>query len=248
MLAGVPLSVAIVEDDDEQADLLERMARRHPQADRLAIERFTSVAELARRAAAPVKPGEPALDVVFMDIRFEGEERTGIDIVAELFPAGCGTQVIYVTGYPEFCTKVYRTEHVYFLTKPVAEPDFNDALDKALQAIERDRGAAIGVTVGSRLVKVPPQRISYIESDRRKVRIYLVDGTVLESYAALGALAALLPGSFAQCHKSFIVNMTCVEQLEPDAVRLSSGEAVPLSRGRRREVKERFLSHLRACL
>lgn len=244
MTAGVPLNVAIADDDDEQVDLLERMVRRHPRADRLAVERFSRIEDLARRAAS----GGLALDIVLMDIRFEGDERTGIDAVAELFPAGCGTQVIYVTGYPEFSTKTYRTEHVYLLTKPFAEADFVDALDKALRAVDEAGNAAIGLTVGSRLVKVRPRSISHIESDRRKVRVHLVDGTLLESYAALGALAQLLPASFVQCHKSFIVNMDCIEQLEPDAVRLSSGEAVPLSRGRRREVKELFLSHLRACL
>ena len=46
---------------------------------------------------------------------------------------GSGTQVIYITGYPlQFCTMVYQTEHIYFLTKPLRQQELFDALDKAM--------------------------------------------------------------------------------------------------------------------
>ena len=47
----------------------------------------------------------------------------------DLFPTGSKTQVIYATGYIEYCTPVYETQHVYFLVKPVRQSTLDDALN-----------------------------------------------------------------------------------------------------------------------
>lgn len=253
--------MAIVEDDPEQAAALERMVLGCSGDVVFSITCFSSVADLEDFMAlkknrladgggaldgSGVEDSKPDVDIVLMDIRFGGEDRTGIDAVAALFPSGCGTQVVYVTGYPDFCTEVYRTDHIYFLTKPVAPADLSAALEKALLNIERSGNGPIGISVGNRFVRLLPRKILYVESDRRKVRIHMADATVLEAYLSLGALAGLLPASFAQCHKSFLVNMVYVSELQSDAVLLLSGELVPMSRARRRQMKELFALHLRA--
>ncbi|MFA3976394.1 LytR/AlgR family response regulator transcription factor [Clostridioides difficile] len=46
------------------------------------------------------------------------------------------------------------------------------------------------------------------------------------------------------CHKSFIVNLRYVENIKPNAAILESGEEVPISRYRYKEVKEKFLKFL----
>lgn len=40
---------------------------------------------------------------------------SGIHFVQKYFPAATGTQVIFITGYVEYCTKVYEANHLYFL-------------------------------------------------------------------------------------------------------------------------------------
>ena len=42
------------------------------------------------------------------------------------------TQVVYVTGHAEYCTKVYDTDHVSFLLKPVGRTELRAALKKAI--------------------------------------------------------------------------------------------------------------------
>lgn len=88
---------------------------------------------------------------------------------------------------------------------------------------------------------VEPSRISYIESDRRKVRIH-AGAEEIEAYASLSDLAAELPASFIQCHKSFLVNMDHVKELKADSVVLSSNQVVPVSQKRRKFVREAVFS------
>lgn len=240
MIAGVPYTVAIVEDDDKQANILQHMILRCRNDSEIEIVRFSSFDDLEKRASR--------IDIALMDIRLGDESRTGIDAAATMFPQGSGTQVIYVTGYPEYCTEVYQTEHIYFLTKPVMQADLNNALGKAIERIRCDGERPLGISSGNRLVRVLPRKISYIESDRRKVRVHLADSAVLETYHSMKALAPLLPSSFVRCHKSFLVNMAFIDELQSDAVCMLSGELVPMSRTSRRQVRERFASYLRARL
>ena len=117
--------------------------------------------------------------------------------------------MIYVTGFIEYCTSVYRTEHVYFLAKPVAQDDLDDALDRAFERLAARASKPLSIRFGGKVVLVAPERISYIESDRRKVHIH-VGAEDIETYASLSDIAAELPASFIQCHKSFLVNMDCI--------------------------------------
>ena len=190
---------------------------------------------------------EPAIDVLVMDIELGSEDANGIDLVKRYFPAGCGTQVIYVTGFVEYCTSVYRTEHLYFLVKPFAQDDLDDALSRVLERLEADSSKPLSVRLGSRVVLVEPSRISYIESDRRKVRIH-AGAEEIEAYASLSDLAAELPASFIQCHKSFLVNMDHVKELKADSVVLSSNQVVPVSQKRRKFVREAVFSRVQSKL
>ena len=179
-----------------------------------------------------------------MDIVLDSGKCDGIEAVKRLAPAGCGTQVVYVTGHLEYCTKVYQTEHVYLLIKPVAQSDLYDALYKALANLERIKSRPITIQTGGTLHVLAPGEISFIESDRRKVRIHQGQ-EVIEAYASLAELSEKLPPSFVRCHKGFLVNMDYIAELQSADVRLRSGELVPLSQRRRSAVRESFIGHLR---
>lgn len=188
-------------------------------------------------------------DALFADIRLDGASDVagGIELVRSRFPRGCGTQVVYVTGYAEYCTPVYETEHVYFLTKPVRQAELDNALRAVLANLDERRTAAIPVQTGGRLIGLVPGRVRYLESDRRKVLVH-GEGPCIETYATLSGLKAQFPSSFIQCHKSFLVNMAAIEEIGARTVKLRTGESVPLSRHRRADVKEAYIAFLREQL
>ena len=234
--------VVIVEDDADQARILGHMIERSPRGGDVVITHLADAASLRERFATGL-----AVDILMMDIELGPEDANGIDLVKQLVPVGCGTQVIYVTGFVEYCTSVYRTDHVYFLTKPVAQDDLDDALDRAFERLEQCANKPLSVRFGGKVMLVPPRSISYIESDRRKVRIH-AGNDELETYASLSDLATELPSSFLQCHKSFLVNMDHIEQVQKDGVVLASGHVVPVSQKRRKLVREALFQHIQTKL
>lgn len=232
----------IVENERSHVDILRHMVLNHPRSGELSLSDVRDIPELERFL---IDEGSP--DILMMDIELGASEMNGIDVVKRHFPSGCGTQVVYVTGYVEYCTSVYRTDHVYFLAKPVEQDDFNDALDRAFERLEADANRPISVRMGGRNVLIAPRKITYVESDKRKVRIH-VGTEVLEEYATLASLAEELPTSFAQCHKSFLVNMDCISEFNSDSILLSTGEVIPISQKKRKEMKQAFFLHLKSRL
>ena len=204
----------------------------------LAITCFPSIEELEAHLSTGETP-----DILVTDIMLGNDSVPSVDFIQRRFPTGCGTQVIYVTAFIEYCTRVYRTEHVYFLTKPVAQDDLCDALDKAFANLRSLAGRALAVRTGSSIVALEPRTILYAESDRRKLRIH-THARVVETYMPLSELAARLPGSFIQPHKSFLVNMAYIQEMQKSDILLTNGELVPMSQKRGKLMRETFLDYL----
>lgn len=182
-------------------------------------------------------------DVLLTDIRLDDHGPTGIDIVQRLFPEGCATQVIYVTGYVEYCTDVYETAHMYFLTKPVKQKEIDRALARAVRNLEARSLETLMVKFGRESAALPTQDIVFIESRRRKLEIHALCG-VYETYGTVAAMLDRLPGEFVRCHKSFIVNLNQVARLNGSEFVLKTGEVVPISQRCRQKARERFFQHL----
>ena len=238
--SGVPVYELIILDDDKlQAEATASAIAGYPGAAELfSVKIIESLADLDRY----VQTGG-AIDVLFADIVLNGEA-SGIDAVRRLAEKRSGMQVIYATGYIEYCTRVYQTDHVYFLRKPLVQDEVSDAIDRALANLEelRARRPLILKSYGH-VISVPIDSIEYIESDRRKVRVHADDKTV-EAYGALADVARILPSSFVRCHKSFIVNMDRILEFDGGEVGLRSGVRIPVSQRHRRAVRETFVAYL----
>ena len=232
-------NIAVVDDDVDQARLAADLVASSSQA-----KLFSEPIFLSPSAFPEVIKKFGHLDVVLMDIEFGEDVPNGIELVRQLFPTGCGTQVIYVTGHIEYCTRVYSTDHVWFLVKPFSQSDLDQSLKQAVSNLRASTTRPISVTVRGTTTLVQPRQISYVESKRRKLFIHAGD-QVLETYGVLEQLAQELPGSFVQCHKSFLVNLSFVESYSADGLVLRGGEIVPVSQKRRPAVRRAVLGFFR---
>lgn len=183
------------------------------------------------------------VDILVTDIMMGEGQPTAIDAVQRLFPASSGTQVIYVSGILEQATEVYRTNHVYFLLKPVDTQKLQEALRRAYDALPAAHPAMLRIKVGHKEHLLNAATISYLESVLHKVQVHCGSRTY-ETYARLDELQEQLPASFSRCHRSFLVNLAHVTQLNHNEVLMYDGTTIPVSRRRARQVERDLLHYL----
>ena len=220
------LRIVICDDNAEITGCLQGWLHERFSRESVEISTFTSAKDLEDAVGQGLRA-----DIAILDILL-GKDN-GILLAKQLFPSAAQTQVIFITGYVEYCSAVYETEHIYFLLKPLQEQAFQQAMEKALEAWRE---------VGKKDLLVQTNR--YLESVGRKVRVHCQD-EVVECYAMLSTLADRLPGSFLSCHKSFLVNLDYVKRMESNQFVLMGNEEIPISQARKAEAKRRFLDYVR---
>ncbi len=153
-------SVTIIDDDRAQRELLAGMVMRSPAAARLEF--------LDPAGAGAVGP--LSADIALLDIDLGADLPSGIDLVRDA--ASNKTQVIYVTGYVDYASDVYETAHVGFLIKPVDQARLDAALARAIKRLDQDAVADFVVHASGQALRIAPERVVYIESNRRKLQIH----------------------------------------------------------------------------
>lgn len=214
-------TVAIVDDDQDQAAALAQQVKMSSYAQD--VDRIVLMAPNDLLAN-----GLLGIDILFIDVLLGAGAATGIDLVDALVPRGGSVQVIYVSDHLEYAPQAYRTEHTWFLAKPVEPDSLNAALARAIENLNCSQRKPILVRARGSLVQLVPQDIMYVESERRRAHIHL-NGSEVVAYAKLSDLERALPPQFIRCHKSFLVNMDYISQLRARDALLTTGEVLPVS-------------------
>lgn len=176
-------------------------------------------------------------DIVLMDIELN-QEKNGIDYVKELFS---NSEVIYITGYSNYCTKVYESNHIYFLLKPYDKNDFNNAINKALNNINDKRKNILNIKNKDKSIKIMIDSINYIESEKRKISIF-TDKKCYSTYNTIKNIMTYLPKHFIVCHNSFIVNLKKVSEINKNSFIMNNDIVIPISQNKYKKSKDEFLN------
>lgn len=198
---------------------------------------FTDGIELLRA----IKGGK-SYNIIFLDIVLK--RSTGIRIGALINNYLPDAHIIFVTEDINFCQDVHLTSHTYFLLKPISRQDFKNALKRTLTLMrqEKDNYMYIETKQGKR--KVYFKGIQYIESDGRKIKIYLDKQMTITQNRSLSDMENDLPNSlFIRCHQSFIVNAKKVILFKSDEFILENAR-IPISRRYRQSAKREYEDYL----
>lgn len=167
-------------------------------------------------------------DLIFLDIQMDGF--TGIQLLESLQKR---PEVIITTAFDQYALKGFDLNVTDFLLKPFTFDRFMQAVtrvyDRLLPAETQTAKEVLFVKTEYRLEKINLNDILFIEGMRDYRCIHLADGKKIMTLQNFSELEhELPPARFCRVHKSFIVAIDKIENIERDRIRIR-GELIPVS-------------------
>jgi two-component system LytT family response regulator len=182
----------------------------------------------ALQAIEKLKP-----DLVFLDVQMP--ELTGFEVLDRLDPARMPV-VIFVTAYDQYALKAFEVSALDYLLKPFDRERFKRALDRARAELERRTTGAVNekvlrllsemqrskkyvdkliVRAGGRVLFLRADEIDWIEAAGNYVRLHAGKEEYLYRETMTKLEEQLNPERFARIHRSTIVNIERIKELQP---------------------------------
>lgn len=142
-------------------------------------------------------------DLVFLDIQMPSI--TGMQLAKKLSPE---ILLIFTTAFDNFAVEGFNLNAIDYLLKPFAYERFLQAIEKVKKYRRPAAGSGAFITIRAdySLMRVPLDKIHYIEGLDDYLKIHLVDAKTIVARLTMKAMIELLPAQqFLRIHRSFIV-------------------------------------------
>lgn len=230
------LGIAIVEDDQAQAALLESHIRRY------AEEHHTSIqVTVYYNVISFLEQYRAEFDIVFMDIMMP--MMNGMDASRMLREKDDHVMLIFVTSMRQYAIQGYEVAASDFIVKPVAYPEFSLKFTRALGKLPKSESRDVLLKTESGFVRLAPEQILYVEV-RGHHCDYHTKSDVYRQYQSMKSVETALDGlGFARCNNFLLVNFAYVQKIDNLSVCLTNGEELLMSHPRKKPFCDAFTAY-----
>lgn len=240
---SVPLRCLVVDDDPLSVQIVLNCIANTPFLE--AAGSCLSAVEAAELLRTQTQP----IDVLFLDI--EMPMMSGIDLLRTQLEL---PQVVLITSSDHYAVQAFEFAVADYLLKPLSYTRFLQAAQKVLELINAERAAehetsqsALApsnpdftfVKVDTKLVRVDFKDVQYVEALGDYVHI-VTNHSKLIVYSTMRAIEEKFPPTlFVRVHRSFIVNVRCIQALEDNSL-LIKDKHIPVGQTYLRHVLQRL--------
>ena len=178
---------------------------------------------------------EELIDAIFCDINMP--DLSGLDFVRSL---AAPPIIVFTTAYSEYAVEGYKVDAVDYLLKPFGLDDFRRATEKVkriyelrehaapLPEKEVQAGDSLFLKTDYRLVRISVDDIRYIEGMSEYVKIFFDTQKPITALLSMKKLEEQLPQHFMRIHRSYIVNLQKIQEVNKNRVVLDADTYLPI--------------------
>ncbi len=229
------LKLALCDDNPQEREYIKNLVLQWQTGSeaKISLREFSSAEELLFSY-----PDFPP-DILLLDIEMSG--MNGVELAKTLRARSDFSQIIFITGYPEFIADGYDVSALHYLLKPARPEKLFEVLDRAAANISRAQRAVVLKTADG-IERVSVEKILYAEAFSHTVSFVCPDQSY-ETRSTISEARNLLGDGFVQCHRSYLVGLKYVKTVGNKEVILDNGLRLPVSRQLYREVKAAYLKY-----
>jgi two-component system, LytTR family, response regulator len=246
------LKALIVDDEPIACRRIQRMLADDPE---IQVVATSTNGEQALQAIQQFAP-----DLLFLDIQMPG--MNGFALLEHIAPEKI-PHVIFVTAYDQYALRAFEVHALDYLLKPFDRERFAAAVSRAKIHIEKDRSTQINrgilsllkefntkaeyvkrlvIKTNGRIFFLKTDEIDWIEAEGKYVYLHVGKDAHLMRQSISGLETELDPDKFIRIHRSAIVNVERIQELQPwfhgeYRVLLRNGTQLMLSRSHREKLQ-----------
>ena len=223
--------IALVEDDALYREQLMQYLERYTKESGVKF-RVTTFSD----GDAVVEGYDANYDIILMDI--EMQYMDGMAAAEQIRRQDQEVVIIFITYMAQYAIRGYAVEALDYILKPVSYFAFSQRLARAISRMKKREQKSVIITVKGGSVRLGIQTIHYIESQGHDLIYHTDSGTYTSPGTMKETEETLRPYHFFRGSKWYLINLQQVTGFENGSARLKNGQAVPISRARKREFME----------
>lgn len=230
------ITVAIVEDDDNEAERIKSYLIRYGKEndETFNVMHFSDGLEFLDKI-------RPEVDAVFMDI--EMPFLNGIEAARKLRQSDLSVPIVFITNLKQYALKGYEVEAMDFLVKPVAYAAFSTMMSRVCARLAMRIDDKIFIQNAQGGFKIKISDIFYVEVIKHYVIFHTPRGEV-KMWGSLSDIEKRLPDKkFARCNNCYLINLKYVDKIEGNDLYIGS-EVLAVSRGKKQEFMKKLLDYM----
>ncbi|MBR4501377.1 MAG: response regulator transcription factor [Clostridia bacterium] len=211
------LQIAIVEDDDREAkvlnDCLNKYAQEHKSV--FSIQRFSD-------GAAFLSDEKAVFDLVFMDVEMPFMD--GLKTAEKLREKDSQTVLVFVTKLFQYAVNGYEYNAADYIIKPIRFASFSLKMEKIEKKCRHDTEKYIQLKYSGGFRRLPLSALSYVELQGHRIVYHTDDGELVYYGNGKQVEETLPPDEFFRCNSGYFVNLQRVTGLDGFTVFLGDTE------------------------
>ncbi len=176
------------------------------------------------------------VDVLILDINLKSEI-TGCDIANMVRKKNKDVYIIFTTGHLEYVLIAYKYKTFDYLPKPIVDERLEETILRLMDDIKFTPSKFIKLNNNKTIIN--QDEINYIKKDGMKL-VFCTNTRTYETYSSFNKIKDCLPDNFVRCHKSYIVNVKNISDINSNknTILFSPNESCSIGAKYKNEIME----------
>ena len=151
------------------------------------------------------------VDVIMLDINLKSNQN-GLDLAKEIRKINRDAYIIFTTGHLEYAMVAYKFKTFDYIAKPINYDRLEETIIRLFEDINQNSNRYIKIDNKNTLIN--EAEVLYIKRDSMKL-LFHTSNTDYNTYSFVNKFKDKLPKNYVRCHKSYIVNVNQIKEVDP---------------------------------
>lgn len=150
------------------------------------------------------------IDVLFLDVDFKTKGKSGIEFAKDLRNINREFTLIFLTAHQRYMQVSFLVKAFDYLVKPINKPVLEELINRIKEEYMNNKRVFL---ILNKWISIRLKDILYIEKEGNKCKVITIN-RVEYTFKTIDTLLTELPDYFAKCHRSFIINLEQITELD----------------------------------